>query len=97
MADGDNVHLTADQGTIYTDSSRITVSGQVSANTRLYRFRTEALDYDPATRELRADTPVTLSGQSFTVRADTMAMDLKANITRFEGGVEGTISEDLQF
>ena len=96
MADGDNVHLTADQGTIYTDSSRINVSGQVLAINRLYRFQTEALDYDPATRELRADTPVTLSGPSFTVRADTMAMDLEANITRFEGGVEGTINEDLQ-
>lgn len=96
MDDGDNVHLTADQGTIYTDSSRMNVSGQVSANTRLYRFRTEALNYDPAARELRADTPVTLSGQSFTLRADSMAMNLETNITRFEGGVEGTISEDLQ-
>ncbi len=96
MDNGDNVHLTADQGTIFTDSSQITVSGQVSADTNLYRFRTEAMSYDPATRELRADTPVTLSGQSFTLHADTMAMNLKTNITRFEGGVEGTISEDLQ-
>lgn len=96
MNDGDNVHLTADKGRIYTDSSRMHVSGQVSANTRLYRFRTEALSYDPATRELRAETPVTLSSQSFTLNANSMAMDLKTNITRFEGGVEGIISEDLQ-
>lgn len=96
MDDGDNVHLTADQGTIATDSSHLHVSGQVSANTRLYRFRTESLDYDPALRELRTDTPVTLSGRSFSLRADSMVMDLKTNVTRFEGGVEGTISEDLQ-
>ena len=96
MDDGDNVHLTADQGTIYTDSSRMHVSGQVSATTSRYRFQTETLDYDPATRELRADTPVTLSGQSITLRADSMAMNMKTNITRFEGNVEGTISEDLQ-
>lgn len=96
MDDGDHVHLTADQGTIYTDSSRMNVSGQVSANTSLYRFQTESLDYDPAVRELRADKPVILSGQSFTLRADTMAMNLETSITRFEGGVEGIISEDLQ-
>ena len=96
MDDGDHVHLTADKGTIYTDSSRMTVSGQVSANTSLYRFQTDALDYDPAARELRADTPVTLSGESFTLRADTMTMNLETSITRFEGGVEGTISEDLE-
>lgn len=97
MDDGDNVHLTADQGTIYTDSSRIRVSGQVSANTNRYRFQTEALDYYPATRELHADTPVAISGQSFTLRADSMIMNLKTKLTRFEGGVEGTISEDFQF
>jgi hypothetical protein len=39
---------------------------------------------------------VTLSGESFTLRADTMAMNLDTNVTCFEGGVEGTISEDLQ-
>lgn len=96
MKDGDNVHLTADRGTIYTDSSRISVSGQVSATTRRYRFETERLDYDPKTRELRADTPVDISSQAFSLSAGNMAMNLESNITRFEGGVEGTISEDLE-
>ncbi|MEE4111492.1 MAG: LPS export ABC transporter periplasmic protein LptC [Desulfobacteraceae bacterium] len=96
MDDGDHVHLTAEQGTIYTDSSRMKVSGRVSANTSLYRFQTDALDYDPAARELHTDTPVTLSGESFTLQADMMTMNLETSITRFEGGVEGTISEDLQ-
>ena len=96
MDDGDHVHLTAEQGTIYTDSRRIEVSGKVSANTSLYRFQTDAVDYDPAARELRADTPVTLSGESFTLNADTMTMNLETRITRFEGSVEGVISEDLQ-
>ena len=97
MNDGDNVHLTADQGTIFTDSSGIQVTGQVAASTSLYRLRTETLFYDSAARELRSDTPVTLSGETFTLHADTMAMNLDTNVTRFEGGVEGTISEDLQF
>ena len=96
IEDGDNLHLTADQGTIYTDSSRMNVSGRVSANTSHYQFRTEALDYDPKARVLRSETPIELSGQAFTLQADSMAMDLKTNITRFEGGVQGIISEDLQ-
>jgi len=95
MDDGDHVHLTAKQGTIYTDSSRMNVSGQVTANTSLYRFQTETLDYDPAARELHTDTPVNLSSKSFNLRADTMTMNLETSITHFEGGVEGIISEDL--
>jgi lipopolysaccharide export system protein LptC len=73
------------------------VAGRVSASTNLYRFQTEALGYDPASRELRARTPVALSGQSFTLSADTMTMNLDTHVTRFEGDVKGTISEDLQF
>lgn len=96
MDDGDNVHLTANKGKIFTNSNRLTVSGNVIANTRLYQFNTESLKYDPAARELRADTPVTLSGQAFTLKANNMAMNLETNIARFEGGVEGIISEDLQ-
>jgi LPS export ABC transporter protein LptC len=96
MNDGDNVHLTAEEGIIYTNSNRMDVSGKVRANTNKYRFRTESLKYDPANRELSADTPVILSGRTFTLRADRMAMDLATNITRFEGDVKGTISEDLQ-
>jgi LPS export ABC transporter protein LptC len=96
MEDGDHVHLVADRGTISTQTSHMQVAGQVCATTSQYRFRTDALDYDPDSRQLRTDTPVTITGQAFTLKADTMVMNLKTNITRFEGGVEGTLSEDLQ-
>jgi len=96
MNDGDNVRLTADKGTIYTNSNRLEVSGNVRANNRLYQFNTESLDYDPTARELRADKPVSVSSDSVTLKANSMAMNLETSITRFEGGVEGTISEDLQ-
>lgn len=96
MDDGDIIHLTAASGTISTDSNRLQVSGQVTATTQLYLFKTEKLDYNPETRELRSDTPVTLSGESFILQANRMALDLKTNITRFEGGVEGTINDDFQ-
>ena len=96
MKNGDNVHLTAEKGTIYTNSNRMDVSGQVRANTSQYRFRTQSLEYDPASRELRADTPVNLSGRWFNLRADRMSMDLTTDIAHFDGHVEGTISEDLR-
>ena len=96
MADGDNLNLTADQGTIYTDTSRISVSGRVSATTSLYSLQTEALAYDPKARTLNADKPVTISGQSFTLKADSMAINIATRITRFEGDVQGVISDDFQ-
>lgn len=96
MNDGDDVHLTADKGRIYPSSNRMDVSGKVLANTSLYRFSTEALRYNPAKRELCANTPVNVSGQFFTLRAGRMVMDLETRIMRFEGGVEGTISENFQ-
>ena len=43
MADGDEIHLTAKRGRIYTDSNRMTVSGDVAASTRLYRFFSDSL------------------------------------------------------
>lgn len=95
MKDGDNVHLTADEGIIYTDSNRLAVSGNVVATNRLYQFRTESIDYDPTTRELRADNPVTVTSDTVTLKANTMAMNLETSVTSFEGDVEGTISEDL--
>jgi LPS export ABC transporter protein LptC len=96
MTDGDNVHLTADEGIIYTASNRLSVSGNVVAQTRLYQFRTESVVYDPDTRELRADTPVKVSSKSATLKAKAMTIKLTTRITCFEGGVEGTISEDLR-
>ena len=96
MTDGDNVHLTADEGQIFTNSNRLSVSGNVAASTRQYQFRTESLKYNPAKRELHADQPVTVSGEAFVLKAKRMAMNLDSRVTRFEGGVEGTISEDLQ-
>ncbi len=96
MTDGDNVHLTADKGIIYTDSNRLAVSGNVVANSRLYRFRTESVVYTPETRELIADNRVHVSSGTVTLRANTMAMNVKTGITAFEGNVEGTICEDLE-
>lgn len=97
MNDGDDVFLTADQGTISTDSNRMAVSGHVLARNKQYQFETEALRYDPDTRQLSADTPITLSGKSLTLRADRMVMHIDTRMTHFDGNVEGVISENLQF
>ncbi len=95
MKDGDTLYLTARQGKIFTDSNRLSVQGEVAAKTNLYRFYTESLDYDPVTRQLRAETPVTISSESFSLTANRMALEIETNITRFEGEVKGTISENL--
>jgi LPS export ABC transporter protein LptC len=96
MSSGDNIQLTADSGVIKTDSSHLRVEGHVKARTNEYRFQTQTLDYDPEDRELRSDSPVTLSGNAFALKANRMALDLKTNVTRFEGDVKGIINEDFQ-
>jgi len=97
MQNGETVYLTAEQGKIHTESSAMHVSGQVSVDNGHYRLRTESLEYDPVRRELRSATPVTLSGDAFTLRSDRVTLDLETNITHFEGNVEGSISEaDLE-
>jgi len=96
MKDGDIVHLTAHQGKIYTESNRLSVQGEVAANTSLYRFRTDSLDYDPATRQLHSATPVTIIGNLFSLTANRMSMELETDIMRFDGGVKGVISEDFE-
>ena len=96
MADGDNVRLTAKEGIIHTETNRLVVSGDVVATTRLYRFETQSVVYDPDTRKLTADNPVSISSASASLTAGSMQIDLKTNIANFDGDVKGTISEDLQ-
>ena len=97
MKDGNNVHLTAEQGTVNTESNALSVSGKVSANDRLYRLQTEQLAYDPKAREIHADTPVTITGEALTLHARRMTVDIDTNVIHFDGGVEGTLSENFQF
>ncbi|MDL2274523.1 LPS export ABC transporter periplasmic protein LptC [Desulfosarcina sp. OttesenSCG-928-G10] len=97
MEDSDNVHLSADQGVIYTDSNRITLSGHVFARTAAHRFDTELLDYDPEHRELRADTPVTLTGDGVMIRARRMTINLDTRVVLFKGRVEGIIHDGFTF
>ncbi len=96
MDDGDHVHLVAERGAVSTQSSHVQVSGKVDARTSRYRLQTDALDYDPESRQLRANSAVIITGQTFSLKAGKMSINLKTNITRFEDGVEGIISEDLQ-
>ena len=96
MENGEQLHLTAESGVIKTDSTHLQVMGRVTATTEQYRFQTEKLEYDPSDRELLSDVPVTLSGRTFSLEANRMVVDLNKNVTRFEGGVKGTINEDFE-
>ncbi|MDL2269944.1 LPS export ABC transporter periplasmic protein LptC [Desulfosarcina sp. OttesenSCG-928-A07] len=97
METGDTVHLTADQGIIYTDSNRITLSGQIIAKTDEYALNTEFLDYDPTEREIRTHTQITLTGTNMKLRADQMTANLNTRVACFEGHVEGTIHDGFKF
>lgn len=93
LEDGKEISLTADQGTLRTDSNDMTVSGHVVVKNGNYQLETERLYYEHQRRMLFSETPVRISGDAFEFMADTMSFDLNTKDARFEGNVKGTFGE----
>jgi len=92
---GDEVHLTADRGHLRTDSNDIEVEGNVIADNGSYTIETESLSYRHASRILFTDKPVKVSGDLFSLTADTVSLDLNTQKSDFVGNVKGILSEDI--
>jgi LPS export ABC transporter protein LptC len=95
LADGGQVHLTAEQGVLDTKSNDIQVQGNVRVVEDRYTLLTEQLDYKHAKRILRSDKPVHIFNQSADLKAAGMIYDLNTNQARFAGRVKGSLNEQL--
>jgi LPS export ABC transporter protein LptC len=95
MDDGRQVSLTADRGYLQTESNDIQVEGDVLVDNGTYRFETRSLNYFHQSRRMHTDDPVTVSGEWFTLSADTLSVDLNAQQAEFKGDVKGVLSEDI--
>lgn len=91
-----NITLTAEKGTVLTDSNNISVSGDVVVKDNDYVMKTQALNYDNGVRVFSSDVPVALSGRNFDLRADSASLDLKTQQAVLKGNVRGTLSEDIE-
>jgi LPS export ABC transporter protein LptC len=92
LDDNSEVYLTAQKGVLNTDSNDIEVSGNVVIKKDNYRLTTEQLNYDHKQRIIFTKVPVTISGNSTNILADSAIFDLNTKKVRLEGNVEGTLS-----
>jgi LPS export ABC transporter protein LptC len=90
------VLMTADTGTVRTDSNDIRVSGDVVVKDQVYVLKTQTLSYDNDGHRFFTDAPVALSSEGFDLRADSASLDMKARRAVLKGNVRGTLSEDVE-
>jgi len=93
--DGRQARLTADQGTINTNSNDLEVSGNVVAHNGDYQLKTETMHYLHDQRILLSRVPVEISGPALHLVADSIRFDLNTQQTLLEGNVEGRFSDSL--
>ncbi len=94
LKDGGEVKLTADRGTIQTDTKDIEVSGNVVIINKNYKMITDALRYEDRSRTLTSPTPLAITDRSSTLMADSMIYNLTKNQSLFKGNVMGIFSGD---
>jgi len=97
LKDNSEVRLVADKGILATDTNDIEVSGNVMVNNNEYRLLTEKLSYAHKRRILYSQVPVTLSGTSTQIVADSITFDLNSKKLTLEGSVEATIAKNFKF
>ncbi len=95
LEDDSKVYLTADQGILDSTSNDVEVSGNIVIKKDPFILTTEKLSYRHASRIIFTHEPVTVSGNSAEISADSASLDLNTKKIVLEGKVEGTIAEDF--
>ncbi len=95
LNDKSEIILAADKGILNTDSNDIEVSGNVVLKTKEYTLLTERLNYAHNKRVLYSTAPVTISGPSARLAADTISFDLNTKKVTLEGSVETTLDNNF--
>ena len=95
LNDKSEIILAADKGILNTDSNDIEVSGNVVVKNKEYKLLTERLNYAHNKRVLYSTTPVTISGPSARLTADTISFDLNTKKVILEGSVETTFDNNF--
>jgi LPS export ABC transporter protein LptC len=95
LDDKSEITLAADKGILNTDSNDIEVSGNVLVKNKEYKLLTERLNYAHDKRVLYSTAPVTISGPSARLAADTISLDLNTQKVTLEGSVETTFDNNF--
>ena len=92
LKDNDKVKLTAEKGLLKTASNDIEVQGNVVLKNKSYLLKTDKLFYRHKVRILFSKDPVKITGESSTLRADSISYNLTTNKAMLKGNVEGLFS-----
>lgn len=95
LEDRREVYLTADQGTLNTDTNDIEFSGNVVIRNEDYRLTTQKLNYEHNRRFIFTRVPVTIFGDASQVLADSATFDLNTNKIVLTGTVRAAISRQF--
>jgi lipopolysaccharide export system protein LptC len=95
LKDQREIHLTAEKGALNTESKDMQVTGNVVVQTDDYRLNTERLDYIHSQNRIHTEVPVTVSGKTGHLQANSMNLELDTNVVAFKGNVEAIYIEDL--
>ena len=93
MDDGTRMLLTADRGTLRTDTNDIAVRENVRVTKEDLALSTEALDYDHQKRILTSQTEVRITSGNSQITAKTFRYDLNTRQAVLDGDVRGVFSE----
>jgi len=92
LKNGQQAHLTADEGVLRADSSDMDVSGNVVLHYDNFVLETDMLKYRHKKRLVFTDTPVLISDNLSRLMADSASFDLNSTKSDFKGNVEGFLS-----
>jgi LPS export ABC transporter protein LptC len=95
LKDGQEIRLTAEKGSLKTDSHDIEVEQRVVIAFQEFRMETDKLGYNHGRRLLATRLPVKIYGPTSTLTADSMAFDLNTNQITFKGNIEVIFREDI--
>jgi LPS export ABC transporter protein LptC len=87
------VVLRADMGLLRVDTNNISVSGQIVVKFSDHVMETENLNYVHKSHIINATSPVTITGKTMGLKADTMSYNLNTDIIKCSGNVTGTFQQ----
>ena len=94
---GGEVHITAGEGVIFTETNDVEVSGKVVVAYDQYRLYSEHLIYDKKQNQLTSPKTVQIVSETSTLTADDMRFDVERKNCVFNGNIAGIIRENISF
>jgi LPS export ABC transporter protein LptC len=93
--DNKEIYLSADEGTLKTNSGNIEINGNVTIKSNDYTLKTGKINYDNKKHTIESNAPVEVISKSSNLIANSMAIDLNTNKAELIGKVEGIFDDDI--